>query len=95
MARKDDIETIDAPGPRHVPVRRRPQLQSFLGLGAVVGLVLGGLIGYFGPDAPGSTLLQEVILLGAVGAIFGGFAGSIAYLVADRASLRNEDRAPC
>lgn len=83
-------ETPQAPGRREtlVPYRRRPQLQRFLGLGAVIGLVLGAVIGYLGPDAPNSSLLQEVILLGAIGAVFGGFLGSVVYLVADRASLR-------
>lgn len=89
MGRKDDIETIVTPGPEHLPWRRRPQLQSFVGLGALVGLVLGAWLAYLGPDAPGSTWLQEVILLGSIGAIFGGFAGSIAYLVADRVSLKD------
>lgn len=88
MARKDDIETIRTPGPQHLPVRRRPRLQSFLVLGALVGLVIGALLGYYGPDAPGSSQLQEVVLLGAIGAVLGGFLGSVVYLVADRMSLR-------
>lgn len=89
MAREDDIETIPAPGPQHLPYRRRPRLQSFLVLGAVLGLVLGGLVGLLGPDAPGSSALQEVILLSTIGSIFGGFLGAVAYLVADRLSTRN------
>ena len=88
MARKDDIETIQTPGPQHLPVRRRPRLQRFLVLGALVGLVAGALLGYYGPDAPGSSQLQEVVLLGAIGALFGGFLGSVVYLLADRMSLR-------
>lgn len=88
VARKDEIETIPEPGPHHLPYRRRPQLRSFLGLGAVLGLILGGLVGYLGPDAPGSSALQELILLSAVGALLGGFLGAVAFLVADRLSMR-------
>lgn len=88
MTRKDDIQTIQEPGPEHLPYRRRPQLRSFLVVGAVIGLLVGGVMGYLGPDAPGSTLLQEVILLAATGALLGGFLAAIVYLVADRVSLR-------
>lgn len=84
------METIPAPGPQHLPYRRRPRLQSFLVLGAVLGLVVGGLVGYLGPDAPGSSALQEVILLATIGAVLGGFLGSIAYLVADRLSTPDQ-----
>lgn len=87
MGRKD-IDTSQTAGVQHVPVRRRPQLLSFLVLGALVGLVLGAGLSYFGPEVPGSRPLQEIVLLGSIGAIFGGFLGSVVYLVADRLSLR-------
>lgn len=75
--------------PQQVSYRRRPKLVSFLVLGAVVGLVAGGLLGFLGPAAEGSSRMQDVVLLGALAAVFGGFIGSIVYLVADRASLRS------
>lgn len=92
MAReRDDLETVDRPGPEHVPVRRRPDLVRFLTTGAVLGAVLGGLLGWLGPNAAGRTQVQEVVLLAAVGAITLGLLAAVAYLVADRSSLRGQD----
>ena len=92
MAReRDDVETVEEPGPEHVPVRRRPDLVRFLATGAVIGAVLGGLLGWLGPDAAGRTQVQEVVLLAAVGAIFVGLLAAVAYLVADRSSMRGQD----
>lgn len=90
MGRKDDIDTIQTPEPHHLPVRRRPQLLSFLVVGALLGLVPGLLLGVSGSDVPGSSPLQVIIVLGALGAILGGFLGSVVYLVADRLSMRDE-----
>lgn len=89
MGRKDDIDTIRTPGPQHLPVRRRPQLLSFLIVGALLGLVPGVLLGLSGPEVPGSSQLQVVIALATVGGLIGGFLGSVVYLVADRMSLRD------
>lgn len=92
MARKrDDVGTVDQPGPQHVPVRRRPDLVRFLVTGAVLGAVLGGLLGGLGPDAAGRTQVQEVVLLAAVGAIALALLAAVAYLVADRSSLKARD----
>ncbi|GGK78070.1 hypothetical protein GCM10011509_28270 [Ornithinimicrobium pekingense] len=88
VARDDDMEIISEPGPEHVPVRRRPDLVRFLVLGGVVGYALGSLLGWLGPDAPGSSTLQEIILLGSVGLIFGVLLAAVVYLVADRRSSR-------
>ena len=88
VARDDDIETISEPGPEHVPVRRRPDMVRFLVVGGLVGWVLGSLLGWLGPDAPGSSLLQEMILLGSVGLLLGVLLAAVAYLVADRRSTR-------
>ncbi len=90
VARHDDdsIEIISEPGPEHVPVRRRPDLVRFLVVGGLVGYVLGSLVGWLGPDAPGSSALQEIILLGSVGLVFGVLLAAIAYLVADSRSSR-------
>lgn len=88
VARDDDIETISEPGPEHVPVRRRPDMVRFLVVGGLVGYALGSLLGWLGPDAPGSNLLQEMILLGSVGLLVGVLLAAVAYLVADRRSAR-------
>ena len=88
MGRDDDIEIINEPGPEHVPVRRRPDLVRFLVVGGLVGYILGSLLGWLGPDAPASTTLQEIILLGSVGLVVGVLLAAIAYLVADRMSDR-------
>lgn len=83
-----DDDFRDRPDPKLVPVRRRPDLARFLIIGAVVGAVVGGLVGYLGPDAPSSSLLQEVLLLGAVGALVLGLLAALLYLLADRRSAR-------
>lgn len=90
MARHDDdsMEIISEPGPEHVPVRRRPDLVRFLVVGGLVGYVLGSLVGWLGPDAPGSSALQEIILLGSVGLVLGVLLAAVAYLVADSRSSR-------
>ena len=75
--------------PRTLPVRRRPQLSRFLIAGGLVGFVVGGLVGLLGPDAPNSTQGQEVILLGATGALLGAFLTAILYLILDRRSQRS------
>lgn len=85
----DDLRDRDRDDQRLVPVRRRPDLVMFLVVGAVLGAVLGGAIGYLGPDAPGSSLLQEVILLASVGALTFGLLAAVLYLLADRRSTRS------
>ena len=82
------METISEPGPEHVPVRRRPDLVRFLVVGGVLGYVLGSLLGWLGPDAPGSSVTQEIVLLGSVGLILGMLLAAVVYLVADRRSAR-------
>lgn len=89
MARDDDdIEIIDQPGPEHLPVRRRPHLVRFLVVGGLVGYVLGSLLGLLGPDAPDSSPLQEVVLLGTIGLLLGVLLAAVLYLLADRRSTR-------
>lgn len=85
---KDDIEIISEPGPEHVPVRRRPDMVRFLVVGALVGYIIGSAVGWLGPDAPGSSALQEIVLLGSVGLVFGLLLAAVVYLVADRPSSR-------
>lgn len=86
---RDEIEIINEPGPEHVPVRRRPDLVRFLVVGGLVGYVLGSLLGWLGPDAPDSSVTQEIILLGSVGLLLGVLLAAIAYLVADKVSDRS------
>lgn len=83
-----DPDPRENPDLQLVPVRRRPDLVRFLVSGAVIGALVGGAIGYLGPDAPSSSLLQEVILLAATGAIVFLLLAAILYLLADRRSSR-------
>jgi hypothetical protein len=83
------MEIISEPGPEHVPVRRRPDLVRFLVAGGLAGYVVGSLLGWLGPDAPGSSALQEIILLGSVGLVLGLLLAAIVYLVADSRSSRS------
>ncbi|MFK5635730.1 hypothetical protein [Ornithinimicrobium sp. LYQ103] len=82
----DPRETTSTPGPGRAPVRRRPDLRRFLVVGLVVGAVLGGIYGYYSPDATSSSLGQEVVMMAAVAALLGLLLASVAYLVADRRS---------
>lgn len=76
-------------GPYHlVPVRRRPDMVRFLVAGAFLGFVAGAFVGRYGPDAPNSSALQEIILLGATGLLVGLLVASVVFLVADRISQR-------
>lgn len=71
-----------------VPVRRRPDLVRFLVAGGFLGFVVGAFVGRYGPDAPSSSALQELILLGATGLLVGLILGAAAYLLADHLSQR-------
>jgi integral membrane sensor domain MASE1 len=81
-----DDDPRDTPDLDLVPVRRRPDLVRFLVTGAVIGGVIGAVIAYLGPDAPSSSLLQEVILLASTGALLAALLASVLYLLADRRS---------
>lgn len=78
----------ERPPPQQVTYRRRPQVVSFIVVGAIVGLVIGASLGFFGPASQSSSRGQDVVLLGAVGAVFGALIASVVYLVADWASMR-------
>jgi uncharacterized protein YcfJ len=82
----DDPDPREDPDVLLVPVRRRPDLARFLVTGAVIGALIGGAIGYLGPDAPNSSLLQEVILLAVTGAIVFLLLAAVLYLLVDRRS---------
>lgn len=84
---RDDAPGVTAdaePGTTLVPVRRRPDMVRFIATGAVIGAILGGIVAYLGPDAPNSSLLQELIIVSLLGALILGFLGAVVYLVADR-----------
>lgn len=88
MAREDEEQT-QAHAPQQVPYRRRPDLKSFLVVGALIGLVAGVLLGWLGPSTATRSLGQEIVLLGAVGAFVGALLASVTYLIADARSLRS------
>ncbi|WP_130011362.1 hypothetical protein [Serinicoccus sediminis] len=75
--------------PARLRVHRRPRLSRFLVVGALVGLVAGAVVSLLGPDAPGSSAGQEVVLLAATGAAFAGLAAAVVYLVVDRRAGRD------
>ena len=75
--------------PTRLRVRRRPRLSRFLVVGALLGFVVGAVVSLLGPNAPGSSAGQEVVLLGATGAAFAGLAAAVVYLVVDRVAERD------
>lgn len=87
-----DKQQAEQPGPggryHLVPVRRRPDMVRFLVAGGFLGFVVGAVLGRYGPDAPNSSALQEIILLGATGLLVGLLVASVVYLVAERISDR-------
>ncbi|MFK5582723.1 MULTISPECIES: hypothetical protein [unclassified Serinicoccus] len=89
--RDDTSAPPTGPGPQPRPqrVHRRPQLSRFLVVGGLVGFVLGVVVALRGPEVAGSTVLQQIVLLGTIGAIFTSFAAAILYLVLDRLSQRD------
>lgn len=58
-------------------------------VGGLIGFALGVFVSYRGPVVQGSSVLQQYILLGAVGAVFALLFAAIFYLVMDRLSLRD------
>lgn len=70
-------------------VSRRPRMVPFLATGALVGLVVGLLLGYFGPDAPNASPAQELIVMAVPAGLVGGLLGGAVYLLVERFSVRN------
>jgi hypothetical protein len=74
-------------------VRHAPRYKNFLWAGAILGMVLGGVVGFSvlsdpgarGIDKPG--VLFTVLLIGCIG--FGMLVAGFVAVVADRASLRH------
>lgn len=60
----------------------------FLMTGALIGLVVGLLLAYYGPPSPYASLAQEMIVMAFPGALVGGLLGGIFYLVVERFSGR-------
>lgn len=74
--------------PSRRKVFRRPQLVPFLVTGALVGVIIGAVVDYLGPDAPRASAGQEFIaVVGPLG-LLGGLLGAIAYLLVERFSGR-------
>ncbi len=75
-----------------LPVRRSVKYVPFLLTGAVVGFVLGGLVGRFGLVSPGAgdtvaaaySAGSAVAYLGALGALVGALVGAVVALTLDR-----------
>ena len=56
----------------------------FLVTGALIGLVVGVLLAFFGPPSPYASPAQEMIVMAFPGALVGGLLGAILYLLAER-----------
>ncbi|MCE0487478.1 hypothetical protein [Ornithinimicrobium sediminis] len=67
---------------------RTPRLLPFLGTGAVLGLVVGIVLTLLGPSSPVASDGQELVLLGITGALLGGLAGAVVFLVVEWTTLR-------
>lgn len=70
-------------------VFRRPRLVPFLVTGALLGVIIGVVVDYLGPDAPRASAGQEFIaVVGPLG-LFGGLLGGVVYLLVERFSDRS------
>ncbi len=69
-------------------MRRRPQLVPFLLTGALIGLIIGGVLALTGPDAPMAGPSQELMAIAVPGALLGGLLGGVVYLLVERHSRR-------
>ncbi|MGI8948074.1 MAG: hypothetical protein ACR2FV_08920 [Ornithinimicrobium sp.] len=78
----DEQPTFRPKGPR------RPRMVPFLVTGAVLGAVVGLLLNLLGPDSPIASAGQESIVLAITGALLGGLAGAVAFLVVEWTTLR-------
>lgn len=63
--------------------RPAPHLPPYLVAGAVVGFLVGAGLAVFGAETPMSSVLQQVVLLGALFAALGILLGAVVYLVVD------------
>ena len=68
---------------------RRPQLVPFLLTGALLGLFIGAVVAYLGPDAPRASTGQEFIAVAGPLGLFGGLLGGVVYLIVERFSGRS------
>lgn len=60
----------------------------FLVTGALIGLVIGLALAYFGPPSPTASPAQEMIVMAVPGGLFGGLLGAIVYLLVERYASR-------
>ncbi len=67
---------------------RTPRLIPFLATGAIVGLLAGLVLALLGPSSPVASDGQEIVLLGLTGALLGGLAGAVVFLVVEWTTLR-------
>ena len=56
----------------------------FLVTGALLGLFIGSLAAYFGPDAANASSGQEFMAVAVPGALLGGLLGGVIYLLVER-----------
>lgn len=60
----------------------------FLFSGAVLGVLLAGVLHFFGPEPPNGGTVQDLILMSVLFAGLGGLGGGLAFLAAERFTRR-------
>lgn len=69
-------------------LRRAPRVSVFLGTGAAIGLIAGIVIGVLGSGNVEFTTTQVIGYMAVIFALLGMALGAVAYVVADRISVR-------
>lgn len=67
---------------------RGPRLVPFLVTGALIGVIIAGLLHFFGPEPPSGGTTQELILVSVLFGSLGGLAGGVVFLLAERFTRR-------
>lgn len=78
----------DQGGLTTLSLRRAPKVSVFLSTGAVIGLLAGIIIGMLGSGSVEFTTAQVIGYMAVIFALLGMALGAVAYVIADRLSVR-------
>lgn len=67
---------------------RGPRMVPFLLTGALLGVILAGVLHFFGPQPDEGGTVQELILISVLFAGIGGLLGGMAFLAVERFTRR-------